>query len=403
MYYYSSDEDDDDDDPLFSPIASVWFDDEEDEVQAAAIRRQQSTIAEFCGGRKRKRKWRHTRIAWNIHVEQLNHEGLFDRTYRMSTTAFVKLQELLGERIQVSSWNNPGMEPIPVEIVMASGLRWLSGCPCLDIHISMGISLSSVYRFRDIFLAAVNSTLELKLVFPQTDVDIKRGTEAFRARSKSGIMAGCVGCIDGYLATIMQPRRNECNGNPGAFYSGHYGVYGLNVQAICNHKSQFIFFAVVAPGKCGDQVAFERTSIPTLMQAFPLGTYLIGDAAYSVGEKMLVPFTGSKQNNSSNAAHNFYLSQLRIRIEMAFGLMTNKWRILRAPLQIDAGFPEATNDSSTHMICCQLNPQSYHGYLTSCCSCEHAGTSSDLSAPPSHPSVPQTSMHQTPMQMAHRR
>jgi hypothetical protein len=69
------------------------------------------------------------------------------------------------------------------------------------------------------------------------------------------------------------------------------------------------------------------------MRALPLGTYIIGDAAYSVGKRMLVPFTGSQRTNPSNDAHNFYLSQLRIRIEMAFGLMTNKWRILRESLQ----------------------------------------------------------------------
>ena len=34
-------------------------------------------------------------------------------------------------------------------------------------------------------------------------------------------------------------------------------------------------------------------------------------------------------------AFNFYLSQLRIRIEQTFGLMTNKWRILRQPLQME--------------------------------------------------------------------
>ncbi len=170
-------------------------------------------------------------------------------------------------------------------------------------------------------------------MFPQSNVEIKRATDAFQTRSKSGIIAGCVGCIDGYLATITQPQLEECNGSPGAFHSGHYGVYGLNVQAVCNHRSQFTFFGVVAPGKCGNQVAFERTSLPTLMRALPLGTYIIGDAAYSVGKRMLVPFTGSQRTNPSNDAHNFYLSQLRIRIEMAFGLLTNKWRILRAPLQ----------------------------------------------------------------------
>jgi DDE superfamily endonuclease len=329
--YYSSDDDDDDDDLLFSPQAALWFDDEEDDIQAAVISQHlQSTVVRK---KTRKRKWRHTRIAWNLHVQQLHHEGLFARTYRMSHPSFIKLQELLGDGIRLRSEHNPGMAPIPVEIVMACGIRWLAGGTCLDIKTSMGISLTSVYRFRDIFLAAVNLTPALELVFPQNDNDIEKATRAFCARSKSGIMAGCVGCVDGYLATVVRPRMDECDGNPGAFYSGHYGVYGLNVQAVCNHKSQFIYFAVVAPGKCGDQVAYERTSLPTLMQALPLGTYLIGDAAYSVGEKMLVPFTGSQRSNPSNDAYNFYLSQLRIRIEMAFGLMTNKWRILRAPLQ----------------------------------------------------------------------
>ena len=275
-----SPDDDDDDDLLFSPLCSIWFDDEEEVLQAAAIL-QQSTN-EGCG--RRKRKWQHTRIAWDRHVDQLHHECLFERTYRMSHTAFTKLQELLGDRIQLSSRFSPGVEPIPVQVVMASGLR-----SSLDIHISMGISLPSVYRFRDIFLDAVNSTPELAVVFPQSDIDIKKATEAFRARSKSGIIAGCVGCIDGYLATITRPRLDECNGYPGAFHSGHYGVYGLNVQAVCNHRSQFIFFGVVAPGKCGDQVAFERTSLPALMQALPVGTYLVGDAAYSVSEKCSCP------------------------------------------------------------------------------------------------------------------
>jgi hypothetical protein len=115
--------------------------------------------------------------------------------------------------------------------------------------------------------------------------------------------------------------------------SGHYGVYGLNVQAVCDYRSRLTYFALVAPGKCSDQVAFERSLLPELMQAFPVGTYLVGNAAYSVSEKMIFPFTGTQQANPCNNTHNFYLSQLRIRIEMAFGLMIDKWRILRAPLQ----------------------------------------------------------------------
>ncbi len=74
------------------------------------------------------------------HVDQLHHKCVFKQTYRMSHAAFMKLQELLGDRIQLSTRFSPGVEPIPVQIVMASGLRWRTGCPCLDIHISVGIN-----------------------------------------------------------------------------------------------------------------------------------------------------------------------------------------------------------------------------------------------------------------------
>ena len=199
----SSDADDNDHDLLFSSaVCSLWFDDEDEVLLQAAAILQQSCIEE--GNGRRTRKQQHTRFSWDRHVDQLHHECLSERTYRMSHIAFMKLQELLGDRIQLSTRFAPGVEPIPKEIVMASGLRWLSGCPCLDIHISMGISLPSVYCFRDIFIAAVHPTPELKLVFPQSDVDIKRATDAFRARSKSGIIAGCTGCIDGYLQQLPE-------------------------------------------------------------------------------------------------------------------------------------------------------------------------------------------------------
>jgi hypothetical protein len=74
----------------------------------------------------------------------------------MSHNAFVTLQKTLGERIVFNAGNALGVMPIPPEIVMATGLRWLSGCPSLDLHIAMGISISSVYCCRDTFFAAVN-------------------------------------------------------------------------------------------------------------------------------------------------------------------------------------------------------------------------------------------------------
>ena len=84
-------------------------------------------------------------------------------------------------------------------------------------------------------------------------------------------------------------------------------VFMACVQAaVCDYRSRFRYFAVVAPGICCDQVAFERTLLPEMMQAFPVGTYCGGNAAYLVSEKMIIPITGSSQPvNPYKDAHSF--------------------------------------------------------------------------------------------------
>ena len=59
----------------------------------------------------------------------------------------------------------------------------------------------------------------------------------------------------------------------------------------------------------------------------------LGDAAFDVSERLLIPFTGSQRADPNKDAFNFYLSQLRIRVEMAFGRMVNKFRILDGKIQ----------------------------------------------------------------------
>ena len=61
--------------------------------------------------------------------------------------------------------------------------------------------------------------------------------------------------------------------------------------------------------------------------------FIIGDNAYVCSEHLLTPFAGAERQERKHDNYNFYVSQLRIRIEMAFGWMTEKWQILRKPLR----------------------------------------------------------------------
>ena len=71
-----------------------------------------------------------------------------------------------------------------------------------------------------------------------------------------------------------------------------------------------------------------------VLDDLPLGAYIVGDGAYTLTDKCLTPFTGSQRSDSTKDAYNFFLSQVRIRIEMAFGLFTTKWQLLKQPLGV---------------------------------------------------------------------
>ena len=282
--------------------------------------------------RQRRHKWHHERISWQSHVEKLNHEIAFEKTYRMSHRAFKKLTSMLEIQIAGNYSKCGTSEPIIPEIVVAIGLRWLAGGSYIDIRHADGCSIASLYRCRDLFIDAVLNCGELEIVFPKEKEEFIKLASSFECKSSEGMMRGCVGAIDGFLATINRPTIVESGNNPGSFFSGHYMTYGINVQAVCDADSRFIYFGVIAPGKCSDQVAFERTSIFDRVAAFNTGFYLVGDAAYTLSDVMLVPFVGSQRDDPTQDTFNFFLSQLRIRIEMAFGLLQTKWCVLKKNL-----------------------------------------------------------------------
>ncbi len=117
------------------------------------------------------------------------------------------------------------------------------------------------------------------------------------------------------------------------YYSGHYQCHGINIQAACDSKCIFISVSVAAPGATNDIVAFQNSKLDIAAHNLPPGNFLIGDNAYVCDEHILTPFSGTQKDVQKNDAYNFYLSQLRIKIEQTFGFMTNKWRILKKPIQ----------------------------------------------------------------------
>jgi hypothetical protein len=280
-------------------------------------------------------RWEHERLNWNEHVAKLLHENAFDRKYRMSYNAFNILLELLRPDITcniVKSMNSCN-EPIFPELVLATGLRWLAGGSYLDQKDVYSYSQSSYYRIQDIFIDAVLTCDDLDICFPDFAEDLESVRVRFESKSTNLVFRGCVGAMDGLLVRIKCPTVKESNGNPRAYHSGHYNADGLNVQAICDSRLRFLFFAVAKPGGSSDLRAYESLHIRHIIESLPDGVYIVADAAYMLSEHVIVPFTGGDRFDPSKDAFNYYLSQLRIRIEMAFGLLCTKWEILQKNLK----------------------------------------------------------------------
>ena len=275
------------------------------------------------------------RMNWDDHARLLCSENKFRRMYRMDLASFNKLVKLIEHDLYVDrkqSRCRTGVEPASTEVMFAMTIRYLAGGSIYDICANSGVSASAFYPIIYRVMHGICNCKELAMKFPKDLSECERAAASFKGKSTDGLMDRCVSCVDGWLCHIQVPRWYE-SANITGFFSGHYQCYGLNVQAACDAECKFTYFSVKCPGGTNDSFAFSNCKLNMLIENLPHGYWVAGDNAYVLTEKMLVPYSGRERHHPSKSVFNFYLCQLRIRIEQAFGLLVNKWRIFKRPLE----------------------------------------------------------------------
>ncbi|KAL7475838.1 hypothetical protein ACHAW6_001738 [Cyclotella cf. meneghiniana] len=92
---------------------------------------------------------------------------------------------------------------------------------------------------------------------------------------------------------------------------------------------EFMYFGVVSPGFMNDNILYPLApGLKEVLDALSLGCYAVADAAYTLSECILIPYTGTDRLDPAQDSFNYCLSQLRIHIELAIGRLINKFRIL---------------------------------------------------------------------------
>jgi DDE superfamily endonuclease len=296
-----------------------------------------ATIATFIGNipKNRNPPLVTQRMLWDEYVLRFStHPTFIRRHLRMRIKSFYKLLEYIREglEVDVAKASSRGGAILP-EICLFCTLRWLAGGSYLDIFALTGVSVASFYRVVYRCLRLIIACKELDLKLPRTEEECVEVANGFRSISFNEAIMNCIGAIDGYLLRINTPSKKEA-GNVKSYYSGHKQSHGINIQAMCDHHSRFLFFSVAAPGSVNDREAVKESGLLEKLEQLPKEFIVIGDAAYEPSERLVPMFFGIKKQQEDCDAFNFYASQCRIRIEMAFGLMQMKWGILWRPMRV---------------------------------------------------------------------
>eukprot|EP00808_Paulinella_micropora_P029273 g38483.t1 len=97
---------------------------------------------------------------------------------------------------------------------------------------------------------------------------------------------------------------------------------------------RFRWADVRCAGSTHDQLAYTVSGLDNMLKRLPLKYYLVGDNGYIPHEYLLVPYKGKfiRRIDPYKDSFNFHLSQLRIHVERAFGMLTARWGILWKPI-----------------------------------------------------------------------
>jgi hypothetical protein len=309
-------------------------------VHRAARKQQVPCRPHRIGSRKgcqtRKRERRSVEQIYNALGPQY-----FRRAYRMSYQSFWKLyNEILPYLIKVAGYPDDEKSfyvhngKIALSVRLACAIRYFAGGSPYDILCKYGIGRSDVYTSVWTVVDAINMHPGFAIEYPSSRSKQEEIARGFKRISGAGFDC-CAGAIDGILIWTHRPTASDCKKtgcDAMKFLCGRKEKYGLNCQAVCDARGRFLDMSIIFPGSTSDCLAFEGSSLFRRLENGLLadGLCLFGDNAYINAIFMATPYTG--RVSQAHDSYNFHHSQLRIRIECAFGMFTQRWGILRSAM-----------------------------------------------------------------------
>lgn len=311
-------------------------------VMMAAMAGHVEDAANMGGGRdwwvfpKQQTEWDTIQMqVWKSDPALLDAKWL--ENYRMSYMTFEELVEQL--RPYIEHQNTKWREAVPVDKAVAMVLfRLAHGHAPKFVGRFYGLGGSTVIKYTNLIIDALsdqNKLLSKHIQIPSGQ-RLKRIIADFRAGT--GIDNMC-GAIDG--SHIKLYRKPPFWAIPADYWCRH-DFHSVLLQGICDYKR--IFWSVCArqPGGCHDATHLRTSSIWEQMRG---GTvleepiiniggknvkpYIVGDSAYPLMSFLLKAFNNRSTGSPAKNLFDKQLRKGRVKIENAFGILKNRWQILK--------------------------------------------------------------------------
>lgn len=166
---------------------------------------------------------------------------------------------------------------------------------------------------------------------------------------KSTNFPNCLGSIDGKHIRCKNPQ------NSGSYFFNYKKYYSIILMAVVDSNLSFVCIDVGAFGRESDSNVFKQCPFGKKLYANQLNIpepkclpntddspqpyVFVADEAFGLHKNLLRPYPGRGLTNTRRI-FNYRLSRARRTVECAFGVLSNKWRVLHTPLLVEPDFAD---------------------------------------------------------------
>nr|XP_012215694.1 PREDICTED: putative nuclease HARBI1 isoform X2 [Linepithema humile]XP_012215695.1 PREDICTED: putative nuclease HARBI1 isoform X2 [Linepithema humile] len=260
-------------------------------------------------------------------------------SFRMSKDSFLELCNHLKAELEPKEQMLKSRDALSVEKQVAVTLYKLASCAEYRVIGNvMGIHKSTVKKCIYRVVKAINKLMLRDYIYMPHELEANHIAQKFEEKS---FIPQIIGSIDGTHIPITAPKEGYRD------FVNRKGWTSYNVLAIVDHNGRFRNVVIKHPGSTHDAAVLKDSVlykniniiIPQVtrnINGMDIPFMIVGDPAYPLLEWLLKGYSGSL--SAEEESFNVYLNSARVSIEMAFGRLKARWRILQKRIESDYKF-----------------------------------------------------------------